>query len=199
MLIRKTFFLFAASLLAFVISACGGSSSNNGGGGDTCTPGTSGCPCAAEDSCNDGLMCFNNICVPDPDSDEPDADNNDPDADPDANNDDPDVDPDSPTGLGLTVLADDARACEVVLDDPQEKIASVVFTDGAQGKVMRRGNRLAVAFHAQGDEAIPAGAADFEMAAGATDLEGISVMVQRCFDAQGGVIDGDQLEISDRR
>ncbi len=187
----RIFTIMIAVVCGLAVSACDSGGGNNGDSTE-CVAGTSGCECAADNSCNDGLSFFNGICVPGDDNpDDPDAgDPDDPDADdpddPDADDpDDPDADDPPVPGTGLAVGDAAARSCEVVLEDPDEKLKDVNY-DGVQGRDMRRGSRLAIAFHALDDESIVDGAVSF----GQADLSGINVTVSRCFGADGAVLDG---------
>lgn len=57
------------------------------------------------------------------------------------------------TGAGLMVPAH-ARACELVLDDPDGVVSGFEFGDTVTGKAKRRGRHLAVAFYAMSDHDI---------------------------------------------
>ncbi len=112
----------------------------------------------------------------------------------------PDQEPDTPPeGLGLDIAQTNARACEVVLVDAEKKINDVTFTSALKGKFMRRGERVAIAFHATDDEALSTGHVAFSLADGINDLEGVTLRVSRCFDLQGQPLDTADITIVDNR
>jgi hypothetical protein len=192
-----------------------------------CAAGSQGCACREGAACDGELACFNQLCIPrdqvpgnneqpdvgdnngapdggdnngqvdmvEPDMVEPDM--IDPDmVDPDM--DQPDM-PDPVEGLGIEVSAVDARACELVLVDPGQKIAQVLFTGSVQGRSLRRGERVAVAFHASADAPMVAGDVGIALREGAQDLQGVSATLGRCFGFAGQVLEGAQVTLFDRR
>ncbi len=189
--------LAAAIFLALFAAACDSSNNNNDNPQPECTAGEQGCECLEANACNAGLICVNAICIPD-DTDEPDADDepdviDEPDGD-----DDPDVD--APVdGLGLAVDKDNARACEAVLTDAAGGIEAVAFGEGVKGRFMRRGERLAVAFIADGDAPIADNAVELVLKDGFDDLASIQITVASCSDAGGAPIEGTQITINDQR
>ena len=201
--------MICALSLAFLAAACS-DGANNTPAPETCTPGELGCECLADMTCDSTpeapLACVNNLCIPDADDPNPDPGPDDPnpgpnpDPSPTPNPDaDPEPDVQPPTGLGLGVLQADARSCEAVLLDPQQKIAELAFSETTRGKIMRRGERLAIAFHATSDAVLSEGSADFVLAPEATDAEGVGFVTSQCFNAQGAPLEGDALTIQDRR
>jgi len=86
------------------------------------------------------------------------------------------------TGLGLTVLPTAARACELVLDDPDGVIADVRFDDSVQGRFVRRAPRIAVSFLRAADAPIDAGAVTLQAAG---DDANVSVRVAHCYGSDG--------------
>ena len=175
---------------------------------DECPTGDRGCDCNADNTCAGDLTCFNGVCLAEDDIPDQNPDPN-PDEDPDPSpgpNPDPNPDPDpgpNPDpfeGLGLGLDNSDVRACEVVLKDPQNKIGEVVFdSDSVEGRFMRRGERIALAFHSKGGAEIADGAVGFTPGNGAMDLEGIEVVVGQCVDAQGQPLAEVEVTVIDRR
>ena len=96
-------------------------------------------------------------------------------------------------GAGLRVAAE-ARACELVLLDPQGAVQEVTFSDAVQGRLMRRGARVAIAFHAVGDAEIPAGAVALQLSEGLGDT--LQLLAPRCFDGAGRLLDGAGVELT---
>ncbi len=56
------------ALCGAALLATGCSESGNGNEAPACTPGTAACTCTADMSCDTGLECFNNFCIPSEDS-----------------------------------------------------------------------------------------------------------------------------------
>ncbi len=123
-----------------------------------------------------------------PEAGEPDPGPGEPAAEPDPGPGEPE--PPMP-GAGLSISSDAARSCEVVLVDTQNDISAVSY-NGVKGRDMRRGERLAIAFHALEDGAIVAGSVSF----GEADLGSLTVMTSRCFDAAGAEIEGAEVTIA---
>ncbi|MEO1269936.1 MAG: hypothetical protein AAFX99_17760 [Myxococcota bacterium] len=105
--------------------------------------------------------------------------------------------PTTPVVEGTTLTIDgSARACELVLIDSENALTEVVFTEGqANGRFMRRGERVAVAFHAVDDAAMPEGAVILNVLEGGIDNITINTEVSRCFGADGQPLSEAGLEI----
>lgn len=93
--------------------------------------------------------------------------------------------PDAPEpavpGAFLSVSAE-ARSCEVMLVDPDGQLGAPIFDAAVEGRSLRRGDRLAVAFAHRADAPIAAGAIGLVAADGAG---GVDVASATCFDASG--------------
>lgn len=89
-------------------------------------------------------------------------------------------DPDVP-GAFLGVSAD-ARACEVMLLDAAGQLGAPIFGAAVEGRSLRRGDRLAVAFAHRADGPIAAGAVGLVAADGG---DGVRIESATCFDAAG--------------
>ena len=132
-----------------------------------CQAGNEGCPCKEDNTCNTlggvAMVCQENVCaLP---QEEPDP-----------------INPNQPTLTGFKVEPEQARGCEVVIIDPENVIKDVRFNAEVKGHWMRRGDRIAVAFFAQANQAIPQGSVSFDATRGDLDLE----MVQlKCVDLVG--------------
>lgn len=90
--------------------------------------------------------------------------------------------PDAPppdVGLGITEAA---RACEVMFFDPQQRIAAVAFGAAVEGRELRRGDRLAVAFAHRHDAPFNRGA--IAIAAGGAVAD-VQIEAAICFDRGG--------------
>ncbi len=190
--------IFFACLMALAMLTACGEKKNNTQNTPDCPAGTFGCECLDGDVCNDGLVCFNAVCTNGDDGNN--ANNDPPDAGPDMDTDMPDTGPDDNfDGLGLTVTGEDARACEVLITDAAEAIASVGFANNVEGRSQRRGQKLAVAFTAKDDEPLIEGDVSFVLKDGVENLDGVTLSQARCFDRQGAVLQGTSLEVVDKR
>lgn len=90
--------------------------------------------------------------------------------------------PDAPlpdVSLGITEAA---RACEVMFLDPQQRIADVAFAAAVEGRLLRRGERLAVAFAHRNDAAFARGAIAIAAGGAAADVQ---IEAATCFDRAG--------------
>ena len=90
-----------------------------------CVAGSSGCPCLAASTCNDGLTCepTSGLCQ-------------------------------SARMLRLPAIDPVARSCEILLEDDQAAVLSAVFDPTVRGEEVREAPRTGLAFHAMGDAAI---------------------------------------------
>lgn len=194
---HHTHLLLSALALAALLAAC--DDPKKQADAPACAEGEQGCACVDGQSCLAGLQCINNLCIPeddpdlgspdmsDPDMDAPDADAPDADA-PDADApdmDSPDMVEPPVEGAGLEVDQAQVRGCEVVLRDPDEAIRAVRFAGGLQGRFLRRGERLALAFTAT-DSPGP-GAVSFDLRQG-SDFDAVQVMLGRCVDGDGAAL-----------
>lgn len=84
--------------------------------------------------------------------------------------------------LGLSA---DARACEVMFLDPEGQLGAVVFGAALEGRSLRRGDRLAIAFAHRADAPIPPGAVALVAQA---DAAGVQIESGACFDKSGAAI-----------
>ncbi len=99
----------------------------------------------------------------------------------------PDAGPD-PVVPDTTVTLDPAaRSCELML---RGSALTVVFGDAVEGRHLRRGEQLAVAFAHRADAPIPAGAVAF------ADGEGAEVESATCFDATGRPLPDVEIALS---
>ncbi len=89
-------------------------------------------------------------------------------------------DPEVP-GAFLGISAD-ARACEVMLHDPEGQLGAPVFGPAVEGRSLRRGDHLALAFAHRADAPIAAGAVGLVTQG---DGDGVAVASAKCFDAAG--------------
>ena len=132
-----------------------------------CTEGNEGCPCKEDGTCNTlggvEMVCQEDQCVMPSDDPQP-------------------VDPSMPVITGFKVEPDQARGCEVVILDPDNVLKDVQFNSSVKGHWMRRGSRVAVAFFAQENQAIPQGAVSFESTRATLDLEMVNL---KCVDLVG--------------
>ncbi len=76
----------------------------------------------------------------------------------------------------------DARSCEVMLLDADGQLGAPVFGAAVEGRSLRRGDRLAVAFAHRADASIAAGAVGLVAANGG---DGVQLESATCFDAAG--------------
>lgn len=89
-------------------------------------------------------------------------------------------DPEVP-GAFLGVSAD-ARSCEVMLLDAGGQLGAPLFGAAVEGRSLRRGDRLAVAFAHRADAPIATGAIGLVAADGG---DGVQIESATCFDAAG--------------
>ncbi|MCA9515494.1 MAG: hypothetical protein KC635_11160 [Myxococcales bacterium] len=92
------------------------------------------------------------------------------------------------TGFGLRVSPDGARACELVLDDPDGVIADVRFDETVKGRFVQRAPRVAVAFLRTADAPVAAGAVTLEASG---DAAHVSVRVAHCYGSDGARLPDD--------
>jgi hypothetical protein len=133
----------------------------------SCPEGNEGCACKEDGTCNTlggvDMVCQDSQCaLP---QDEPDPNN-----------------PNDPVVSGFKVEPEQARGCEVVIIDPDNTIQNVTFNSTVKGHWMRRGNRIAVAFFAQENQAITQGSVSFESTRAELDLEMVNL---KCVDLVG--------------
>jgi hypothetical protein len=90
-----------------------------------CVAGSSGCPCLAASTCNQGLSCepTTGLC-------------------------------ESGKALRLPAIDPSARACELLLEDDQATVVHAIFDPSVRGEEVREAPRTGIAFHAMGDAAI---------------------------------------------
>lgn len=100
-----------------------------------------------------------------------------------------DEDP-TPTGSGVVVTSDRARACEVLFSTASGALPSVTFSDVVTGESIPKAPRLAIAFHARQDASLKdKGVADLSADA--------SLVSARCYDAAGALIAGETVALAD--
>ena len=91
--------------------------------------------------------------------------------------------PDAPEPPGAFIgVSADARACEVMLFDPEGQLGAPVLGAAVEGRSLRRGDRLALAFAHRENAPIAAGAIGLVVAAGG---DGVQLESATCFGAQG--------------
>ncbi len=111
----------------------------------------------------------------------------------DGNNDDGNNDTPPLTGeLGLQVGNGDARACEVMLKDPGKALGELRADDSIEGRALRRGDMLAVAFAQTGDVAVESGAVRFALSGTA---DGVEIESVTCFDRSGNPLSEPAVEL----
>jgi hypothetical protein len=93
----------------------------------------------------------------------------------------------------LVIEAEGARACELVLEDSDARVANVRFVASSQGTFLRRGRRTAVAFIASQDVALEG--SDVRVGAVGGNASTITVAEAACFDRDGRPIDGAAIEV----
>jgi len=173
-----------------------------------CTPGELSCTCAANDSCGDGLACDRGYCVADANPNN--GTNNNPNNGTNNNpNNGTNNNPNNRTnnqnngtnnsnngtnngmvvGAGLDITAAGARSCELVVIDGATAITAVTFGDAVEGRTMRRGDRLALAFYGKGGAELTASSVGLTLKSGA-DLQALELTRGRCFGADGAEIAG---------
>ena len=140
-----------------------------------CTPGELSCTCAANDSCGDGLACDRGYCVADANPNN--GTNNNPNNGTNnqnngTNNSNNGTNNGMVVGAGLDITAAGARSCELVVIDGATAITAVTFGDAVEGRTMRRGDRLALAFYGKGGAELTASSVGLTLKSGA-DLQEI--------------------------
>lgn len=75
-----------------------------------------------------------------------------------------------------------ARACEVMLFDPDRQLGDAAFGAAVEGRSLRRGGRLALAFAHRADAAINAGSVGLVARDG---IAAVQVEAATCFDREG--------------
>lgn len=92
---------------------------------------------------------------------------------------------------GLKIADPRARSCEVLVLETDGKLADVAFSGAVTGRVVREGNRAALAFHANSDAAIAGDAVEVAFT-GAVETadQALQLVSARCFDASGAALPG---------
>lgn len=101
--------------------------------------------------------------------------------------------PDTPIPDVTLGVPAEARACEVMFFDPDERIADVAFGAAVEGRTLRRGERLAVAFAHRADAPFAADA--LALATGGAEVQ---IESTACFDRAGRAIAGAALTLAAR-
>ena len=89
----------------------------------------------------------------------------------------------SAASVATLEVSGDARSCEVLLEGPGAGEAVVSFRDGVRGVARSRGDRIALAFFADEDRALPTVAASVTLAGTRALRRGPT----NCFDRRGAV------------
>lgn len=106
--------------------------------------------------------------------------------------------PDAPDPIVPDVfftLSAAARACEVMLFDPDRQLGDAAFADAVEGRSLRRGDRLALAFAHRADAAITVGSVGLVARDG---IAAVSVESAVCFDREGRPLADAALALSAR-
>lgn len=93
--------------------------------------------------------------------------------------------------LTVRVGSDDARACEVMLNDPEDQLGEPIFGAGVEGRVVRRGDRVALAFAGRSDAPLGDAVGFTPTAQGAITLESV-----QCFDRDGRAMGAPDVALS---
>ncbi len=104
----------------------------------------------------------------------------------------PDVGP--LTTFRLRVDRAEARSCECLLTDPNGALHQVVFGASVEGRQIRRGDRVGVAFFRKADAALDEGAVSLSLKG--TALNGVVMARASCFDKAGAELAGAKVEIA---
>ena len=182
--------LYGGLFLMGTLSACSCDEAPEPGQ-SACTPGEEGCECAQSEACGEGLSCDRGYCVVDTNNASNGGMNN---ANNGGTNNNNGGNNGGADGVGLDIDSDEARSCEVVVVDQANAIDEVTFEDDVEGRSMRRGERLALAFFVKGDSVIPSGAVNFALRQEGSS-EGLQLTNGRCFDGQGQEINGAALAL----
>jgi hypothetical protein len=143
----------------------GASSSSSGGSGG------SGCTpgtlgCPCNaGACNGTLVCTNNTCA------EPSL------------------------GPAMAVVAANARACDVLLNDPDGVVVGVVFGSAVRGQALQRGKSWGISFHALTDTALGAGLASLSLKSGGAATN-VTLTSASCADRTGTAIAGTGVTVT---
>ncbi len=95
---------------------------------------------------------------------------------------------------GLKIASPLARSCEVLVQETNGKLADVAFSGAVTGRVVREGDRAALAFHANSDAAIGGDAVEVAFT-GAVETadQALQLVSARCFDQSGAALPGSGL------
>ncbi|CAN0497360.1 unnamed protein product [Laminaria digitata] len=85
----------------------------------------------------------------------------------------------------LVVASEDARSCEVLIEEKSATLSAVVFGEETTGAMRRQAPRVAVAWTRTSDSSFPADAASISVSG---EIDGLSIKSARCFDAAGDEI-----------
>lgn len=96
------------------------------------------------------------------------------------------------TASGLTVSSEDARACDLMLEEQDAKVLSATGSDGVEVAHRRRAPRVAISFASKSDAPIAAGAVVLQSTG---DTSGFAIASSTCYGADGAVIDGAEVTL----
>ena len=97
---------------------------------------------------------------------------------------------------GLELSDGTARACEVLVSDPDGVVQNIAFNASLHGQYLREGDVIAGSFYADQDAPIDPGAASLVTGADQMlDLANVTVTRSRCFAADGSEITGAIVDI----
>lgn len=185
----------AAALLAVGACTPNNTGSTSSSSGASCPEGTATCVCRSGNTCDTGLMCSAGRCIPGGTQD-----GGTPDSGASLDGGGGGIDGGGVTvPVTLVVSNPAARACEVVVQDGAQVITGLSFSNTVEGRFLRRGERLAVAFSARSNMVLPADGATIQLQMASTSLNGITLTNNRCFDAQGRALPGATVALVDQR
>lgn len=95
---------------------------------------------------------------------------------------------------GLKVTDPLARSCEVLVKDTGGRFSEVVFSGAVTGRVIREGDKTAIAFHANTDASIGGDAVEVAFTGQVERIDqALELTSARCFDASGTALAGTAL------
>ncbi len=95
---------------------------------------------------------------------------------------------------GLRIEPATARACQLRLTDPSRRLKQVVFAASLEGRQVRRGNRVGIAFFRLGDAPIEDGPVALSLSGGSPADVPLSKVT--CFDKAGEPLPGAKVTVT---
>lgn len=188
---RMRLFFAILSGISLLSLAC----SDDKGSPATCEPGTFKCPCTVEGTCVGDMTCTaEGVCLPPTSNNGPNNGNNG--SNNGSNNGNNGTNNGVPfAGVGLRVADAGARACEVLIADPDGVLGEVTTSAQASARALTRPPRTSIAFLRKGDGRFADGDVELQVRGGAAAAGTLQIVSQHCYGADGAELGGASVSI----